>query len=88
MKKICKSKKKGGLRIKNLRKMNVSLLCKGWWRLDKGNGGWQEIIRYKYSKNSSIHEVSHRLNDSHMWYDLLKNKGHLSSRKISYHQEW
>lgn len=27
---ICKSKKKGGLGIKDLRKMNVSLLCK-WW---------------------------------------------------------
>jgi hypothetical protein len=26
--KICKAKKKGGLGVKNLRKMNVSLLCK------------------------------------------------------------
>jgi hypothetical protein len=25
---ICKSKKKGGLGIKNIRKMNISLLCK------------------------------------------------------------
>jgi hypothetical protein len=34
-KKICKSKKKGGLGIKNLRKMNVSLLCKCWWALER-----------------------------------------------------
>jgi hypothetical protein len=31
--KICKDKKKGGLGIKNLRKMNISLLCKWWWLL-------------------------------------------------------
>jgi hypothetical protein len=29
--KICKNKKKWGLGIKNLRKLNVSLLCKWWW---------------------------------------------------------
>lgn len=31
---ICKSKKKGGLGIKNLRKMNINLLCKWWWKLE------------------------------------------------------
>lgn len=35
---IYKSKKKGGLGIKNTRKMNVSLLCKWWWRLEKKRG--------------------------------------------------
>jgi hypothetical protein len=29
--KICKTKKKGGLGIKVLRKMNISLLYKWWW---------------------------------------------------------
>jgi hypothetical protein len=42
---ICKSKKKGGLGIKNLRKMNISLLCKWWWMLEKEDGLWHEIVR-------------------------------------------
>jgi len=37
---ICKSKKKGGLRIKDLRKMNVSLLAKWWWKLELRTGRW------------------------------------------------
>jgi hypothetical protein len=36
--KVCKSKKKGGLGIKNLRLMNISLLCKWWWLLEKEDG--------------------------------------------------
>jgi hypothetical protein len=36
--KICKSKKKGGLGIKDIRKMNLSLLCKWWWKLEKEPG--------------------------------------------------
>lgn len=35
---ICKSKKKGGLGIKDLRKLNISLMCKWWWRLEKEEG--------------------------------------------------
>jgi hypothetical protein len=35
---IYKSKKKGGLGIKNIRKMNVSFLCKWWWKLEKEKG--------------------------------------------------
>ena len=31
---ICKHKKKGGLGIKDIRKMNISLLCKWWWKLE------------------------------------------------------
>jgi hypothetical protein len=32
--KFCRSKKNGGLGIKNLRLMNISLLCKWWWMLE------------------------------------------------------
>ena len=35
---ICKSKYKGGLGIKNIRKMNISLLTKWWWKLEKEDG--------------------------------------------------
>jgi len=72
--KVCKSKKKGGIGIKDLRKMNISLLSKWWWKLDKGNGLWQQIIKYKYIKNGSITTLSHRQNDSAVWNDLLKIK--------------
>jgi hypothetical protein len=41
--KICRSKKKGGLGIKNLRKMNLSLLSKWWWKLEYENGLWQDL---------------------------------------------
>jgi hypothetical protein len=52
--------------------MNISLLCKWWWKLEKEEGLWQEII--KYLKHKSIHDVCHKLNDSPMWFDLLKVK--------------
>jgi hypothetical protein len=38
--KICKAKKKGGLGMKNLRKLNISLLFKWWWLLENEQGLW------------------------------------------------
>ena len=59
-------------------------MCKWWWRLKK-EGLWQEIIRYKYMRTKSIHEVSHKLNDSPIWSDLLKVKDiYLQGRGISF----
>ena len=37
---ICQSKEKGGLGIKSIRKMNISLLSKWWWKLHNENGLW------------------------------------------------
>ena len=45
---ITLSKKDGGLGIKDITKMNISLLCKWWWRLEHESGIWQEIIQAKY----------------------------------------
>ena len=42
---ISKSKSKGGLGIKDIRKMNISLLCKWWWKLENEKGLWQQIIQ-------------------------------------------
>lgn len=64
----------GGLGIKDLRRMNLSLLCKWWWRLEKEEGLWQNFVKYKYMQNKTIHEVKHRLDDSPIWHDLLKVK--------------
>lgn len=70
---ICKSKKKRSLGIKDIRKMNISLMCKWWWRLENGKGLWQDIIKAKYLKRGGISSVSHRINDSHVWTNLLKS---------------
>jgi hypothetical protein len=70
--KICKSKKKGELGIKNLRMMNISLLCKWWWMLKNEVGLWQEIVRKKYIKQAPICLVKEKVNDSPLWKDLLK----------------
>jgi hypothetical protein len=45
--KVCKSKKKGGLGVKDLRKLNISLLVKWWWLLKTGKGLWQDIVKIK-----------------------------------------
>lgn len=63
--------------------MNISLLCKWWWKLENEEGLRQEIIKLKYLKDKSICSVSHRQSDSPVWYDLLKIKDiYLQGRKI------
>lgn len=48
---ICKPKNKGGLGIKDLRKLNLSLLCKWWWKLENEQGIWQDLVNKKYIKH-------------------------------------
>jgi hypothetical protein len=65
--------KKGGLGVKNIRKMNVSLLCKWWWKLENEEGLWKSIVRAKYLNGGSlIGAIKHKPDDSPVWYDLLK----------------
>jgi hypothetical protein len=57
---ICKSKKKGGLGVKDIRKTNISLLCKcKWrWKLETERGLWQEIIKLaKYLQSEGVSVV-------------------------------
>lgn len=51
--KNCKSNKKRGLGIKDIRKMYLSLLCKWWRKLEKESGLWQDIVTYKYLKRDT-----------------------------------
>lgn len=44
------------------------------WKLEKENSLRQEIISYKYIKEGSISTMKHKLDDSHIWADLLKVK--------------
>ena len=81
---VCKNKKKGGMGIKDIRKINISLLCKWWWKLETEEGLWQTIIRAKYLRGGRlIGTVKHRIDDSPVWSDLLKIKHlYMSNRKI------
>lgn len=80
---ICKSKKKGGLGIKDIRKMNLSLLCKWWWKLDNESGIWQDLIFAKYIKNDLVNTLKLKFDDSPVWKDLLKVRHiYLRGRKI------
>lgn len=45
---ICRSKDKGGMGIKDLRKQNISLMLKWWWKLYTQQGIWQDIVKARY----------------------------------------
>lgn len=81
--KICKTKQKGRLGIKNLRKMNISLLCKWWWRLEKGEGLWQEISGKNYLANSCVALLQKKPSNSPVWNDFLKERDtYMKGRKL------
>jgi hypothetical protein len=64
--------------------MNISLLCKWWWRLENESGLWQDVVRAKYLQNATIGTVSHKMGDSPVWPDLLKVKSiYLRGRLIT-----
>lgn len=62
--KVCNEKKNGGLGIKDLMLLNISLLCKWWWKLENEEGIWQKLIRKKYMYNKNVHKVSHSVHGS------------------------
>jgi hypothetical protein len=68
---VCKSKRKGGLGIKDLRKMNISLVCKWWWYLENAEGLWKVIVRMKYVHGTPTCLIPHIHVDSPIWRDLL-----------------
>jgi len=51
---------KGGVGIKDLTKVNISLLRKWWWKLEHEDDLWQKLVKAKYLSKSSIHSVSHK----------------------------
>jgi hypothetical protein len=54
--------------------MNISLLCRWWWKLENEEGIWQEIVRHKYMKNKWITQLSYKASNSPVWNDLIKIK--------------
>jgi hypothetical protein len=84
--KICKKKKKGGLGIKNLRLMNISLPCKWWWLLETGDGLWQDLVKTKYVKDTPLCLIKSKQSDSPVWKDLLKVRHlYLKDRRFVVH---
>jgi hypothetical protein len=71
---ITKPKKKGGLGVKDLRKINISLLCKWWWKFEKREGMWQDIVRKKYQVKGGIATLKYKPSNSLVWNDLIKIK--------------
>jgi hypothetical protein len=51
---VCNAKDIGGLGILNLRWMNISLLTKWLWKLEKEDGLWQTIVKEKYMKGKPL----------------------------------
>lgn len=69
--------------VKDLRKMNVSLLWKWWWKLEHETGIWQRLVAAKYVHGKPIGTIKHRLDDSPIWSDLLKIRGfYMAGRKV------
>jgi hypothetical protein len=69
---ISRPRNKGGLGVKDLGKMNISLLCKWWWKIENGEDLWQEIVRKKYKIKGGITHLKAKQTNSHVWNDLLK----------------
>lgn len=62
---VCLPKDQGGLGVLNLKTMNVALLGKWLWKLENEQGLWQEILRKKYLKNSTLSQVEFKTGDSY-----------------------
>lgn len=69
--------------MKDLRKQNISLMVKWWWKLDTQKGIWQDIIKARYLSNKTVAMVGPRFSDSPCWKALLMVKEiYMIGRKI------
>jgi hypothetical protein len=64
---ITRPKEKGGLGIKDLDKMNKSLLVKLWWKLKSKDGLWQKLVKAKYVKGKPVAYIEPRQTYSPSW---------------------
>ena len=82
-KRVSQLKKTSGLGVKDLGKMNVSLLCKWWWKLEYEQGLWQRIVKKKYLKNSFISLLKKKPKNSPVWNQLISIRDiYTSGRKL------
>lgn len=64
--------KRGASGVKDLRNMNLSLLCKWWWKLESGKGTLQGIVEEKYVMQKLLTQLKRNHGNSQAWNDLLK----------------
>jgi len=71
------------LGIKDIRKMNINLLSKWWWKLETEDGLWQSIVKAKYMQgNNLIATIKHKADDSLIHpYGLIFSKSDNSTLK-------
>jgi hypothetical protein len=72
---VCKPKRLGGLGVRDIRAVNISLLAKWRWRLlGNDNAMWKEVLRSKYGVNAvgsvTINENSKPWFSSVWWKDI------------------
>lgn len=72
--KICRPKNEGGLRIRNDRLMNYSLLMKvGWGLMSKKDSLWARTLKSKYSCGMDvIPKIGKRNCNSNLWLGVYK----------------
>ncbi|MCH80143.1 LINE-1 reverse transcriptase like [Trifolium medium] len=73
---VCRTKKEGGLGVKDLRIMNISLLAKWKWRLlSEGDSIWKNVLRDKYGGGENgmvwMSRVLSSAKASPWWNDLM-----------------
>jgi hypothetical protein len=74
---ICRSKERGGLGIKNLRVVNISLLAKWRWRLlTSPNDLWAQTLLAKYGGLQGLHSDLSGMENSKfaslLWKDICR----------------
>jgi hypothetical protein len=79
-KRICQPKSKGGLGVRDVRRVNLSLLAKWKWRLlQEGAPLWKLVLREKYGENISgvnpVVETRWPRFVSGWWKDLITLEG-------------
>ena len=81
---ICRSKNKGGLGVKDLHKQNLSLLTKWWWKLETKSGLWQDIVKAKYFRSDTVASIKGKISDSPCWKAIMKVKElYMAGRQVS-----
>jgi hypothetical protein len=71
---VCTAKDIGGLGILNLRWMNISLVTKWLWKLEKEDGLWQTIVKEKYMKGKPLSVLKKKQGDSQFWRGIMDSK--------------
>ena len=68
--KVCQPTEMGGLGVVDLKVMNICLLSKWLWKLENGEGIWQNLVRRKYVK-ITVSACVKKPGQSHFWQGLM-----------------